>query len=203
MTGHDQIQNYLDELSRHLKKVSPDTRDEIVREISSHIHDSLTEPGATLGTILARLGSPQQVASGYCDRILMKRASRSYSPFTVLRAALRLATRGLFGVVIFLCAVFGYLLGGGLVLLGFLKPIFPANTGLWIGGPGSPNSGLLFPAPTAPAHEVLGIYFTPLALFLGCLLILLTTLIIRFVLRTSRQWEVQLAPPQQRAVSAG
>ena len=43
----------------------------------------------------------------------------------------------------------------------------------------------------------------PIALFLGCLLILLTTLIIRFVLRTSRQWEVQLALPQQRAAQAG
>ncbi len=58
-------------------------------------------------------------------------------------------------------------------------------------------------SPGPPAHEVLGIYLIPIALFLGCLLILLTTLIIRFVLRTSRQWEVQLVLRQQRTASAG
>ena len=202
MTGHEQIDTYLNQLSRYLTKLSAADRDEILREISSHIQDSLTVPGATAETILARLGPPEQVAAGYRDRVLMKRASRSYSPVTVLRATLRLATKGVSGIIVCACAVFGYLIGGGFVMVGFLKPIFPKNTGLWLGGP-EPNSGLLFPAPAPPAHEVLGIYFIPLALFVGCLLILLTTLIIRFVLRTSRQWEVQLALPQQRTASAG
>ena len=202
MTGQEQIQNYLDLLSRRLSKLSATDRDEILREISSHIQDRLTEPGATIDLVLERLGTPEQVAAGYRDRILMKKASHSYSPITVLRATMRLATRGVSGVIVCFCAMFGYLIGGGLVLLGFLKPIFPNHAGLWLGGP-QPNSGLLFPAPAPPAHEVLGIYLIPIALFLGCLLILLTTLIIRFVLRTSRQWELQLALPQQRATSAG
>ncbi|ABF42565.1 membrane protein [Candidatus Koribacter versatilis Ellin345] len=196
-------QEYLQSLRSYLKSLPAETREEILLEISSHIQDALSQPGAALDAILARLGPPDRVAAAYRDNLLLRRARLSISPVVMARTVARLATKGIFGFVVFLCATVGYCVGGGFVLVALCKPIFPNHTGMWIGGPESFTMGVQFFPPAPPAHEALGNYIIPLALFLGCLLILVTTMVIRFVLRTSRQWEVQLALPQQRAAQAG
>jgi uncharacterized membrane protein len=167
-------------------------REEILREISAHIRDANEQTSAPVETILARLGSPAELAAQYRDGILIRRASGSLSPVRLMRAALRLATKGVFGVVVCFVGTFGYAIGCGLTLSGIVKPILPANTGVWFQDGHFVSSGTLFPAPTPPAHEVLGLWYVIIALTLGSLLILLTSFLIRTCLRTSRRWQSKL-----------
>jgi hypothetical protein len=83
-------------------------------------------------------------------------------------------------------------MGGGLVLTGLIKPIFPANTGVWFNDNQLVSSGTLFPAPAPPAHEILGMWYIPIALMLGSLTLLLTTFLIRRSLRISQQLQSKL-----------
>ena len=123
MTAETQIESYLTALRLHLGPLTIAEREEIVREINAHIRDSAEEPGASVETVLARLGPAEELAAQYRDGLLIRKASRSNSPFVLLRATLRLATKGVFGIVVFFLAIFGYAMGGGLVLSGLLKPI--------------------------------------------------------------------------------
>ena len=190
------IDEYLTALRTHLGPITLTDREEIVREISAHIRDSAEEQGASVPDVLARLGPAETLAAQYRDGLLIRRASRSISPLVLLNAALRLATKGISGVVVFFCGIIGYAIGGGFVLSGLLKPIFPANTGVWIKDGMLDQSGTLFPAPGPPAHEVLGMWYIPIALTVGSLTLLLTSFVIRKWLRFSQrmQWQISQLP---------
>jgi hypothetical protein len=142
------------------------------------------------------MGSAGDLASQYRDGLLISQASRSLSPLVLLRGTLRLATKGAFGILVFFLGVFGYLFGGSLVLSGLMKPIFPANTGLWVIKYGRSvrivSSGVLFPPPAPPAHEVLGLWYILLTLAVGSLTLLFTTWAIRRSLRFSQHWQSRL-----------
>lgn len=191
MTTEMQIDNYLTALRLHLGPLTIAEREEIVREIAAHVRDSV-ESGASVESVLARLGPAEELAAQYRDGLLIRQGSRSYSPLVLLRATLRLATKGVSGILVFFLAIFGYAIGGGLVLCGLLKPIFPENAGLWVSVEHTVNSGVLFPAPTPPAHEILGMWYMPIALALGSLTLLLTTFLIRRSLRISQQLQSKL-----------
>ena len=192
MTTEQQITDYLAALRTQLGLISLDDREEIVREINAHIRDSAEQTGAPVDTILAQLGPPADLAAQYRDGLLIRRASRSFSPVSLMRGALRLATKGVFGVIVFFFGIFGYAIGGGLTLSGMLKPILPANTGVWVLNGHLVSSGTLFPAPAPPAHEILGMWYVIIALVLGSLMILLTSFLIRSSLRISQKWQSKL-----------
>jgi uncharacterized membrane protein len=192
MTTEMQIDSYLTALRLYLGPLTIGEREEIVREIAAHVRDSAEETGASVETVLARLGPADELAAQYRDGLLIRQASRSLSPLVLLRGALKLATKGVSGVVVFFLAIFGYLMGGGLVLTGLIKPIFPANTGVWFNDERFVSSGTLFPAPAPPAHEVLGMWYIPLALMVGSLILLFTTWAIRTSLRVSQRWQSRL-----------
>jgi hypothetical protein len=109
-----------------------------------------------------------------------------------MRATLRLATKGALGTVVFFLGLFGYAVGGGLVLTALIKPILPANTGMWVENGHLASSGVLFPPPAAPAHEVLGLWYILFALTVGSLTLLFTTWAIRRSLRLSQRWQSKL-----------
>jgi len=198
MSSEQQMKNYLDALRLHLSHMNLNEREEILKEISAHIRDD-AEMGRTMGTILERLGPPQELAAQYRDDLLISTASRSVSPLRLMRAALRLATRGVFGIFVFFVGVIGYAMGGGFVLSGMIKPIFPAHTGVWIQDGHLVASGTQFPGVIDPrAHEVLGMWYIPLLLTAGSLTLLLTTFLIRAALRTSQKWQMRL---QQKGVA--
>lgn len=192
MTAELQIENYLTALRLRLGPLTIAEREEIIREINAHIRDSAEESGTSVEAVLARLGTADELAAQYRDGLLVSRAIRSNSPLVLLRAALRLTTKGVFGIVAISAAVFGYAIGGGLVLSGLSKTIFPANTGLWMNGGRLVSSGTLFPAPAPPAQEVLGWWYIPLALSVGSLLLLVTNFLIRRSLRFSQRWQSKL-----------
>ena len=192
MTTEMQIDSYLTVLRLHLGPLTIAEREEIVREITAHIRDSAEESGASVETVLARLGPAEKLAAQYRDGLLIRQASRSISPLVLLRGTLRLATKGVSGILVFFLAIFGYAMGAGFVLTGLLKPIFPANTGVWFNDERLISSGTLFPAPAPPAHEILGMWYIPLALTLGSLTLLLTTFLIRRSLRIAQHLQSKL-----------
>ena len=193
MTHEMQIENYLTALRSHLGPLTIAEREEIVLEIGAHIRDSAEQSGTAVSAILARLGTAESLAAQYREGLLIRRASRSFSPLVLLRAALRLATKGVFGVLVFFLGIFGYAIGGGLVLTALVKPILPGNTGVWFDGNGHLiSSGVIFPPPGSSAHEVLGLWYIPLALIVGSLTLLTTTWAIRTSLSISQRWRAKL-----------
>ena len=98
MTTELQLDNYLTHLRLHLSPLTIADREEIVREIEAHVRDSAEESGATIGAVLARLGPAEALAAQYRDGLLIRAASRSLSPLVLLRATIRLASKGIFGI---------------------------------------------------------------------------------------------------------
>jgi uncharacterized membrane protein len=192
MTNESAADRYLAELRSHLGPLTLAEREEILREIAAHIRDSAEESGGGVEAVLARLGPPGRLAAEYRDGLLIRQASRSFSPLRLLRGSLRLATKGFFGALVFFCAVIGYAVGGSLILSAFLKIFLPANTGVWMIGSHLAESGTLFPAPGPPAREVLGYWYIPLVLTAGAPLLIATTWAIRLCLRTSRFCQAKL-----------
>ncbi len=188
-----QIDTYLSSLRTHLGPMTLSESDEIVREISAHIRDSAEESGVSVETILASLGSAEELAAQYRDGILIRKASRSISPVTLMRGALRLATKGISGMVVLFVGMVGYLIGGGCVLSGLLKGVFPAHTGTWYQDGRMIASGTQLYILPPPAHEVLGMWYIPLMLTVGSLTLLATTFVIRTSLRISQRWQAKLA----------
>ena len=192
MTEELQIDSYLSSFRERLAPIPLAEREEILREIGAHIRDSAEEPGTSVESVLARLGPPAELAAQYRDGLLIRRASRSISPVLLLEAALRLATKGVFGMLVFFSGLFGYAIGGGLILTAFLKPILPSHTGVWVVDDRIVGTGVQFPALQPPAHEVLGWWYIPIALTAGSLTLAATTLAIRLFLRISQRWQSKL-----------
>lgn len=192
--AEQEVKNYLTELRTGLGPMPVAERDEILREIGTHIRDCAEESEGVIADVLTRLGSPQQLAAEYRNGVLISKAARSFSPWLLLRATGRLATRSMVGLAIFICALAGYGMGAGFVLTALLKPFLPRLIGLWTGhhtftfgfwGPPIGGFGLgIFTADHSGVHEVLGIWYIPVALIAGGILLQLTTLAIRKLLRT-------------------
>jgi uncharacterized membrane protein len=176
----------------HLGPLTIAEREEIVREISAHIRDSAEESGASIETILARLGAAEELAKQYRDGLLIRQASRSISPLVLMRATLRLATKSVFGIFVFTCGLFGYSFGAGLLVVALAKTIVPSHTGAWVQDGRLVAAGAFEYGYPPQAHEVLGMWIIPLALTLGSLLLLLTNYLIRKSLRLSQSWQSKL-----------
>jgi uncharacterized membrane protein len=198
MTEQQQIDQYLSVFRSNLRSVTLGEREEILREIGAHIRDSVEEGSTDVASVLERLGTPEELAMQYRDGILVRHASRSFSPLLLLQAALRLATKGAFGILIFFCGIFGYAFGIGMALTGFIKAFSPVNTGTWVQDGRIVSSGALIKIPPPPAHEIFGFWYVPIALTVGVLLILVTTFVIRRALRVSQRWQVVLGGPAPR-----
>jgi len=189
-----EIETYLGELRRHLGPMTLEERDEVVREIQAHIRDA-AEPGTPVAAVIERLGPAAELAAQYREGLLLRQASRSFSPLTLLRGAARIATRSAAGIVVFLCGLFGYTLGAGMVIGALLKPFFPDKVGIFASESysSSVTSGLrtmTTTTRTAP-HEMLGIWAIPIFLTVGSLTLLATTMLVRAVLRESQRWQMR------------
>jgi len=194
MTPEKQINDYLSQLRVALKGITVSEREDIVEEIHMHIRERVADPQCSLDAVFAGLGPAHELAQQYRTGVLVQRARTSLSPVVILRAALRWATMGVEGFLVFMIAIIGYALGGGFVALAILKPIFPANTGFFV-GPGQfsfsflPDSILASFHP--PLHEVLGWWLIPVCLVLGSLSLALTTKLLQFLMGRFR-WKVPL-----------
>jgi len=187
------IGNFLADLRSRLAPITLAEREEILREIAAHIHDSIELNGLPAATVIARLGPPQQLAADYRDGALVREARYSVSPMLLLRATLRIASKGFAGAVVFFCGLVGYLTGAAFIIAAILKPFFPGRTGVFVVDHRVYRIGVQATAPPVPVHEVAGYMFIPVSLAVGCVAILVTTFAIRRFLRISTKWQNKLA----------
>ncbi len=185
-----QIDAYLTRLRRALVDVAPEEIAEIVREIHGHILEraEATQPlnEAALTRILGALGNPEDIGSLYQSRAMVARARASTSPLLILMTTVRWARKSLGGLVAFFLAVFGYTMGIAWLMGAILKWFHPDRVGLWVGPQiWNLSLGALTVAERARehVHEVLGWWLIPIGIIVGPLILILTTLILRWTLR--------------------
>jgi uncharacterized membrane protein len=199
MTPDVQVNDYLARLRASLAGMTVSEREDIVEEIRMHIRERSSDQQSSLDGVLSGLGPAELLAEQYRTGVLVQKARTSRSPLLILRAALRWATTGIEGFMVFVIAVVGYATGGAFLLLALLKPFFPQYTGFWV-GPGqfsfSFRMGATMTNPAPPVHEVLGWWLIPVCLVAGSLSLALTTKLLQFLFRRFR-WRVPLASAMQ------
>src|SRR5580704_4835991 len=177
------IEAYLGRLRQLLSGMNAEDAREIVEELRSHITEKAAESGqvtaAGVDSALARLGSPEELASQYTTDALLARAEVSRSPVRILESLFRWASLSIAGFFAFLVCLVGYLLGVSFVLCALLKPIHPLTAGLWI-LPAGANDFMIslrlgFGSAPPGGREVLGWWIVPIGLVVGCGLVMLTT----------------------------
>jgi hypothetical protein len=185
-----QMDAYLKRLRQALAALPPEEVAEIVREIHGHIVERTesTQPlnEAALTRILSALGNPEDIGSLYQSRAMVARARASASPLLILWTTVRWAAKSIAGLAMSLFALFGYTFGVCWLVGATLKFFHPDRVGLWI-GPHMWNlsMGSLTAAERQREHatEVLGWWLVPIGFIAGPLILILTTLILRWALR--------------------
>lgn len=171
--GEARVRGYLFVLRKSLRASLPgDVAQDALREIESHLRERLetTAPQPDERTaverVLDELGMPLRVAQAYSAELAVDEALATGGIGSVLRAVWNLAFSTVAGFLAMLVVFIGYALGTSFVLLAIMKPIFPANVGLFVVD-GVPRSfGALLEVP--PGAEVLGGYWViPICLALG------------------------------------
>lgn len=194
------IEAYLGKLSAQLRGFNAPQVAEIVAELRSHILDKLAAGSETtaaqVDSILAALGSAEELANQYITDTLLARAEGSRSPLRMLDGLFRWATLSFAGFFVLFGSVVGYFFGVVFILVAVFKVIHPQTAGLWLLPDGTGDSEFSFRMGfgSVPAgRDLLGWWIVPLGLLAGCALITLTT---RFALWCVRQYRKSNALPR-------
>jgi hypothetical protein len=138
-SGESRVNGYLFVLERSLLTFLPrETARDAVREIDSHLRDRIAaapavpDERAALEKILSELGPPLRVAQAYSVERVVDEAVVTGRIAAILRAVWHVAMSGILGFFVGFLVFSGYTIGGGLVILGMMKPIFPDNIGFWV-----------------------------------------------------------------------
>jgi hypothetical protein len=126
------------------------------------------------------MGTPEEIARQYRLELLLNRSAWRISPWSVLRTLFRWTLTGIQGYTVFVLALIGYTMAAAFYITALLKPFFPHNVGVFLSEQGLNIAR--FPEPP-PGAEILDAYYIPVAVFVGFLFTLGTTLAIRFVAR--------------------
>ena len=179
------IETYLDRLQSALHGIAPDYQQDILREIRAHIVDSTEhspDQAGAVDRVLRLLGTPEELAVRYRTECQLQRASRSFSPWLILRTCWHWAKLGIKGTLAFFMALLGYSLALGFTVAVFLKPFMPSQVGMWI-GPQVFHIGIGAPAHPEQVHELLGNYFVPVIAVAAFLSAIGTTHLLRWMMR--------------------
>lgn len=194
------IEAYLGKLSAQLRGFNAPQVAEIVAELRSHILDKLAAGSETtaaqVDSILAALGSAEELANQYITDTLLARAEGSRSPLRMLDGLFRWATLSFAGFFVLFATVIGYFFGVVFILVAVFKVIHPQTAGLWLLPDGTGDSEVSFRMGfgSVPAgRDLLGWWIVPLGLLAGRALITLTT---RFALWCVRQYRKSNALPR-------
>jgi hypothetical protein len=185
----DTIDRYLLRFRLALTGVSASDKEELVSEIRSHIVERLEDPSVAVSEVVDRtltaLGPPEVLAARYQTEGLLERASTTSSPALLLRATMRWAMTGIRGFFAFWLLFVGYFAGGALYLTAMLKPFLPNHVGLFW-GPDEYGFAVRV-AGQGPQRDLLGMWYCPVALGLGCLCIIGTTKFVRWMIARRRR----------------
>ena len=189
------VQSYVGRLEKALKGMAQEEKVDILREIRAHILDCAAASHDREGAIdrtLRLLGTPEELAARYSTESMLTRASRSFSPWLLLRTCWRWAKVGVKGTLAFLLALFGYTTAVALTVTLFLKPFMPSRVGVWIGPEGF-NVGV--PSHPEQMHELLGQWFGPVITVIAFVIALGTTQALRWMMRRRDSSPAQTMTP--------
>ena len=137
------IDEYCKRLSEALHKLPTPEREDLIREVRSHVLERVeTEQDVTpevLTEILRAVGEPSELAAEYRTQAALREATRGKAtwvlrPWVLLGATLRWGLTSITGLVVFLIMVIGYGCTTVFYLCALLKPFLPARLGLWLTG---------------------------------------------------------------------
>jgi len=184
MTYNAMIESYFAALTTQLSDLPQAKREEVVRELRAHVLDRLEQITVPTDdhcrTVLKAMGTPEEIARQYRVELLLNRSAWRISPWSMLRTLFRWTLTGIQGYIVLMVALLGYTLGASFYITALLKPLFPHNVGVFISDPGLNLAR--FPDPPQ-GSEIFGIYYVPVAVLLGFLFTLGTTVAIRLVVR--------------------
>ncbi len=183
-TSVPQVESYLASLNKELGDMPAVEREEILREIRTHILESAGPEcnEAELARVLSSLGTPAKLAQTYRAEILIGRTSHSYFPWILLRTALEWAKAGMTGLAVFLIGLIGYGSAVALTISAILKPFMPSRIGLW-SGPHTLSFGTTSDPSTA--RELLGHWYSPVVALLAFGIGVATTEALRWLMRNN------------------
>lgn len=163
-TEHDDIESYLRRLRLALGPLPGEERQEICRELKSHLHDRAGDGEPSLRSTFAELGTPETYARAFLDDYDLTVAIASGNTRRLLAQSYRLAGRSLGAAVGFLVFFTLFAFAVGLVFVAIMKPLFPHLVGVWLSDTGAFFIGFIDPDLVAGSREILGWWFVPLAL---------------------------------------
>src|SRR5262249_33540990 len=88
------IADYMRGLDTALGGITPEQKNDILREIRGHITESVSgsaEPDKALERVIRMLGNPRELPERYRTEALLTRASRSFSPWVLFQTSWRWA----------------------------------------------------------------------------------------------------------------
>ncbi|MCL1077881.1 hypothetical protein D5R81_17935 [Parashewanella spongiae] len=170
MARNELIHTYLSELEIYLSRINKVQAQEIVKEIESHIYDSLMmeeDNHDTTEVVLGRLGTPQELASVYIEHINIGVAPpKGLKPMTKI-------TMEMSKSFYYLIFVLGGSLGLSLIATALAKLIVPSKFGVWIAEHG--NSIIVsFSNNSYHSKEIPAIWLVPISLLAGLVTLYLT-----------------------------
>lgn len=179
---------YFRRMERLTRLMDPKSREEIHREIKAHLLESMTEieldnETERLLEAMERLGEPESFLHPMMADRYLKRATRTLSPGAVARGLYFTIRRGIRWASVSFLFVFGYVLFLLCCVMAVFKPIFPNHVGVFMTFSGGPVIGLLGNSADIKT-DVLGYWIIPLSLFVGAVLYVGLTKLLR-VLRKS------------------
>ncbi len=179
----ERIDTYMGRLDDALGRLSPNDREDILREIHTHIVESTagaSDRNTAVDRVLRLLGTPEELAGRYSTESMLSSASRSFSPVVLLHTSWRWAKLGTKGTLAFFLAFVGYTTALAFTVAVFLKPFMPTRVGMWI-GPDGFDIGM--PAHPERMHELLGPYFVPVIAVAAFAIAIGTTQALRWMMR--------------------
>ena len=168
MNRGPEIERYLANVRAQLGSATASEEEEVIRVLSARIEALAETTGANAESVLEELGPVEKVAHQYRNAGLIARASRSNSPLLLLHASLK---NGPPGLLAFLIGLAGYWFGGCVLVFGALSL-------LW---------SVLYYKPNARAAIGSSMLQTFLTVVAGCVVLLLTTFLLRAQLRASKR----------------
>lgn len=162
---------YFAKVDRALAALPRAEADEIKRELEQHALDAVSEAGDAQ-TALTQLGDPGEFLADLVADKLRARAARTFSPADVAAALMRSAGGGLAGLALSTLAGIGYVIAALAILMGVSKLFDPAAAGVYRLPDGRLFIGF---GDSLGGADIMGIWFSPLAIAAGVLLYVLLT----------------------------
>jgi uncharacterized membrane protein len=157
---------YFEKVDRALAALPRKEAEETRRELEQHALDAYADAG-NVEAAFARLGDPQEFLADLVVEKLRSRAARTFSPVDVAAALARSAAAGIKGLVLSTLTGVGYAVAALCILMGVVKIFDADGAGVYRLADGRLFIGL---GETLGGVDILGFWFSPLAIAAGALL---------------------------------